>query len=512
MEDSRRGEFLRFLRKPINFRPILFCALSFAAGIFFFGKFGADKVKASSLAIIAVLAVILVALPFCVKSRFKTYLITSAFCLIFCSLGLFSANVSLNSFEKGAFESGDYYVSGEVEFVREYDNNARFVTLKKCVYNGKKGGKLYIKYFPKKVKKYDLVNVICSASPCDEYSGDGLSSNVFYGETMIASGATFCEVADRSKSLCSRFAKFTDDILSDGSDEEEFAVARSLIRGDTDKMGENIEAYRMSGVAHVFAVSGMHVGLVFAALSLVFRFIPVKKIIKSLIISVVLFFYAYLCGMTASSVRAAVMCSVAAMASSLGEKRDRINSIAIALFIVLAINPFDLFSAGFVLSFAVSFAIILLVAPIKEIFSFAPKRIGDTLSVLFAANSVSAPLSVMYFGYFPLVSFVTNIVVLPLVSVTFYSLWIGLIVSAILPVNRLIALFIPSNLIKLMSGLCNVFANFPLCITVFPALFAAVYFVALIVASDFINGRRKTKIYSAVFAVVSVIVATLASL
>lgn len=63
-----------------------------------------------------------------------------------------------------------------------------------------------------------------------------------------------------------------------------------------------------------------------------------------------------------------------------------------------------------------------------------------------------------------------------------------------------------------MSGLCNVFANFPLCITVFPALFAAVYFVALIVASDFINGRRKTKIYSAVFAVVSVIVATLASL
>lgn len=512
MEDSQRGKFLRFLTKPVNFRPILFCVLSFAAGIFFFGKFGADEIKASALAISAVISVMIVALPFCVKSRFRTFLITSAFCLIFCALGLISANASLDSFRKGRFESGDYYVSGEVDFVREYDGNTRFVTLKNCVYNGKKGGKLYIKYFPKKVEKYDLVNVICTVSPCDEYSGEGLSENVFYGETMIASGATFCEVTGGSKSLCSRFAKFTDEILSDGSGEEEYVVARSLIRGDTDKMGDKIEAYRMSGVAHIFAVSGMHVGLVFAALSFVFRFVPIKKIIKSLIISVALFFYAYLCGMSASSVRAAVMCSVMALTGALGEKKDRINSIAAALFIVLAINPFDLFSAGLVLSFAVSFAIMVIAAPIKEVLGFAPRKVKDSLSVLFAANSVSAPLSVAYFGYFPIVSFVTNIVVLPLVSITFYSLWIGLIVGAILPVNRLIALFIPSNLIKLVSGLCGVFANFPLYVEVFPALFCAVYFAALLIFSDFINCGRKVKFFSAGFAVVSVIVAAVASL
>lgn len=511
MEDSTRGKILRFLTKPVNFRPILFCALSFAAGIFFFGKFGADKTRAFALSAVAVLAVITVALLFCIKNRFKTFLITSVICLIFCMLGFVSANVSLNSFEKGMLESGDYYVSGEVDYVREYDGT-RFVTLKNCVYNGRDGGELYIKYFPKKVKKYDLVNVICTASPCDEFSGDALSSNVFYGNAMVASGATFCEVIGRSKSLCSVFAKFTDTIFSDGTDEDGFAVARSLIRGDTDKMGDKIDAYRMSGVAHVFAVSGMHVGLIFAALSFIFRYIPIGKVIKSLIISVVLFLYAYLCGMSASAVRAAVMCSVAALTSAVGEKKDRVNSIAIALFIVLAINPFDLFSAGFVLSFAVSFAIMILAAPIKEIFSFAPRKIKETLSVLLSANAVSIPLSVMYFGYSPLVSFVTNIVILPLVTITFYFLWAGLIVCAILPVNRLIALFIPSNLIKLVSGLCNVFANFPLYITVFPTLFSVLYFVALIVFSDLINIGRKAKVCSACFAVVSVIVATVASL
>lgn len=68
MEDSQRGKFLRFLTKPVNFRPILFCVLSFAAGIFFFGKFGADEIKASALAISAVISVMIVALPFCVKA------------------------------------------------------------------------------------------------------------------------------------------------------------------------------------------------------------------------------------------------------------------------------------------------------------------------------------------------------------------------------------------------------------------------------------------------------------
>lgn len=121
MDDSGRGEFLRFLRKPVNFRPILFCALSFGVGIFFFGRFAAKGALAAVFAFVAVLAAICVALPFCIGRRRKVYLITSAFCLAFVALGLLAADIAFKKYLGGRFETDGYFVSGEVESVYEND-------------------------------------------------------------------------------------------------------------------------------------------------------------------------------------------------------------------------------------------------------------------------------------------------------------------------------------------------------------------------------------------------------
>lgn len=365
MDDSGRGEFLRFLRKPVNFRPILFCALSFGVGIFFFGRFAAKGALAAVFAFVAVLAAICVALPFCIGRRRKVYLITSAFCLAFVALGLLAADIAFKKYLGGRFETDGYFVSGEVESVYENDGKY-FATLKNCKYNGKSGGKFYFRYAPPELEKYDIVEVVCNAAPADAFKGSGLSSNVIYGRAMISAGVNYYRVVGKSDKFYAGFAGFTDRILSEGFDREEYAVARALLRGDTDEMGEAIDFYRLSGIAHVFAVSGMHVGLVFAAFTMIFKPIRIRKIYKSLAISCLLFVYAYLCGMTASSVRAAVMCSVAALVGSVGEKKDRVNAIAFAFVVVLVLNPFDLFRAGFVLSFAVSFAIIVFSRQIKR--------------------------------------------------------------------------------------------------------------------------------------------------
>ena len=145
MDDSGRGEFLRFLRKPVNFRPILFCALSFGVGIFFFGRFAAKGALAAVFAFVAVLAAICVTLPFCIGRRRKVYLITSAFCLAFVALGLLAADIAFKKYLGGRFETGGYFVSGEVESVYENDGKY-FATLRNCKYNGKSGGKFYFRY------------------------------------------------------------------------------------------------------------------------------------------------------------------------------------------------------------------------------------------------------------------------------------------------------------------------------------------------------------------------------
>ena len=504
MDDSGRGEFLRFLRKPVNFRPILFCALSFGVGIFFFGRFAAKGALASVFAFVAVLAAICVALPFCIGRRRKVYLITSAFCLAFVALGLLAADIAFKKYLGGRFETDGYFVSGEVESVYENDGKY-FATLKNCKYNGKSGGKFYFRYAPSELEKYDVVEVVCNAAPAVVFKGSGLSSDVIYGRAMISAGVNYYRVVGKSGKFYAGFAGFTDRILSEGFDKEEYAVARALLRGDTDEMGEAIDFYRLSGIAHVFAVSGMHVGLVFAAFTMIFKPIRIRKIYKSLAISCLLFVYAYLCGMTASSVRAAVMCSVAALVGSVGEKKDRVNAIAFAFVVVLVLNPFDLFRAGFVLSFAVSFAIIVFSRQISDKLSFMPTFLRDSLSVMISASSVSVPLCVIYFGAFPLASFISNLIVVPLVSVSFYTLWLGLAISAILPINRLIAFFVPGNLLHLSTGLCKVFANFPLSISGFPTIFAVVYFAALLSVAETVNTGKRLRFASCGYVVLSLV-------
>ncbi len=504
MDDSGRGEFLRFLRKPVNFRPILFCALSFGVGIFFFGRFAAKGALAAVFAFVAVLAAICVALPFCIGRRRKVYLITSAFCLAFVALGLLAADIAFKKYLGGRFETDGYFISGEVESVYENDGKY-FATLKNCKYNGKSGGKFYFRYAPPELEKYDIVEVVCNAAPADVFKGSGLSSNVIYGRAMISAGVNYYRVVGKSDKFYAGFAGFTDRILSEGFDREEYAVARALLRGDTDEMGEAIDFYRLSGIAHVFAVSGMHVGLVFAAFTMIFKPIRIRKIYKSLAISCLLFVYAYLCGMTASSVRAAVMCSVAALVGSVGEKKDRVNAIAFAFVVVLVLNPFDLFRVGFVLSFAVSFAIIVFSRQISDKLSFMPTFLRDSLSVMISASSVSVPLCVIYFGAFPLASVISNLIVVPLVSVSFYTLWLGLAISAILPINRLIAFFVPGNLLHLSTGLCKVFANFPLSISDFPTIFAVVYFVALLSVAETVNTGKRLRFASCGYVVLSLV-------
>ncbi len=504
MDDSGRGEFLRFLRKPVNFRPILFCALSFGVGIFFFGRFAAKGALAAVFAFVAVLAAICVTLPFCIGRRRKVYLITSAFCLAFVALGLLAADIAFKKYLGGRFETGGYFVSGEVESVYENDGKY-FATLKNCKYNGKSGGKFYFRYAPPELEKYDIVEVVCNAAPAVVFKGSGLSSNVIYGRAMISAGVNYYRVVGKSDKFYAGFAGFTDRILSEGFDREEYAVARALLRGDTDEMGEAIDFYRLSGIAHIFAVSGMHVGLVFAAFTMIFKPIRIRKIYKSLAISCLLFVYAYLCGMTASSVRAAVMCSVAALVGSVGEKKDRVNAIAFAFVVVLVLNPFDLFRAGFVLSFAVSFAIIVFSRQISDKLSFMPTFLRDSLSVMISASSVSVPLCVIYFGAFPLASFISNLIVVPLVSVSFYTLWFGLAISAILPINRLIAFFVPGNLLHLSTGLCKVFSNFPLSISGFPTIFAVVYFAALLSVAETVNTGKRLRFASCGYVVLSLV-------
>ena len=132
-----------------------------------------------------------------------------------------------------------------------------------------------------------------------------------------------------------------------------------------------------------------------------------------------------------------------------------------------------------------------------------PDKFSDSFAVIIAAQTVAMPLSVNYFGSFPLVAIITNLILLPFISVAFYSLWIATLFCLIFPFNRLIALYISNFVIKATHASCEILAGFPLSVTKFGLVFCIVYYFALIICSDMVNASPKFKKISAAVAAVS---------
>ena len=133
-------------------------------------------------------------------------------------------------------------------------------------------------------------------------------------------------------------------------DSETAAVSYAMLTGNTQAISEeSLESFRYGGVAHVFAVSGLHIGLIFGIFSYILKRFRNKYITSAVCICAV-FFYAAICGFTLSSLRAAIMCTVTALARLLREKYDGLNSLAVAVIILMSITPLSLISIGFQLS------------------------------------------------------------------------------------------------------------------------------------------------------------------
>lgn len=148
---------------------------------------------------------------------------------------------------------------------------------------------------------------------------------------------------------------------------DEGSLAMAMLLGDRDALSPDEQlAFQKAGVAHLMAVSGLHVGLLSVALLLLLNKLTLKKAYHLPVMVVFLAFYCVITGFSPASVRASVMALLIMVAYAVGRKPDPLATLAAAAMIVLMINPLQLFSAGFTLSFAAMTGILLLYAPIRR--------------------------------------------------------------------------------------------------------------------------------------------------
>lgn len=210
---------------------------------------------------------------------------------------------------------------------------------------------------------------------------------------------------------------------------QQAAILKALLvgaRGDVDS--DLRKQFANVGVIHVLAVSGLHVGFILAGFLGIFSFLRIRNPWRTLLTVIGLLFYAWLTGLSPSVFRASVMAIVFLGGRLLQRRFDILNSLAVAAFILLTIQPLDLFQPGFQLSFAAVAGIVLLYNRFAQIlrplfYSLQEKGLGlfSAIITLFfvslAAQLATLPLTAYYFGRIPIVSLLANLIVVPLVAV-----------------------------------------------------------------------------------------------
>lgn len=217
---------------------------------------------------------------------------------------------------------------------------------------------------------------------------------------------------------------------------QEVSVAAALVLGFRDFLDiEQINAFSSAGAMHVLAVSGMHVGILFLMLGAVFGWIEKFRRIrwlKHLMILSFIWFYAMLTGFSPSVMRASVMISVMIIGQMISRKGNIYNTMALAATILISFKPFMITEVGFQLSFLAVFGIVAWHPVVFRWFepsSWLLHKIWEITSVSLAAQIMTFPLGLLYFHQFPLLFFVSNLVVIPLAFVIMVSTIVLLLLS-----------------------------------------------------------------------------------
>ncbi|MEL1240854.1 ComEC/Rec2 family competence protein [Flavobacterium flavipallidum] len=205
------------------------------------------------------------------------------------------------------------------------------------------------------------------------------------------------------------------------------AVASALILGQRQDIApEIIQDYQYAGAVHILSVSGLHVGFIFLFLNFILKPIPNTQkgsLIKLSILLLSLFLFALIAGLSPSIVRSVVMFSFVAIGLHLRRSVNIYHTLLVSMLLILLFQAYFLFDVGFQLSYLALFFIVWF-QPILASYWKPKNKIlkycWDILTVSFAAQIGTLPLSLYYFHQFPGLFFITNLAVIPLLSIIMF--------------------------------------------------------------------------------------------
>jgi len=222
----------------------------------------------------------------------------------------------------------------------------------------------------------------------------------------------------------------------------ELSIAEALLIGYRDNLDRDlVQSYSNTGVVHIIAISGLHLGMIYGLLIVLFRpFAKYRwnKIVKPIVILIVLWGFSFIAGAAPSILRSAVMFSFIVLSESFSRKTNIYNSLAASAFLLLLINPFNLWDVGFQLSYSAVLSIVVFQKKINNWFYFKNKilrAVWSLSAVTLSAQILTLPIVLYHFHQFPTLFLFTNLFAVPFSGFILYSELLLLLVSSIDYIN-----------------------------------------------------------------------------
>jgi ComEC/Rec2-related protein len=281
--------------------------------------------------------------------------------------------------------------------------------------------------------------------------------------------------------------------------------AKGMILGDvSDIDDEMMNAFRDTGIAHLLSVSGLHVSLLAVAFSLLFRR---NAWVRFFAVALFCALYAAITAFSPPVVRSCIMLLIGLLAFPLRRRLDAVSALSASFVLILLLNPYSLWNAGFQLSFVAVLSMVLL-API---FQKPLMRLGSTAAGLVGSSAAvvigTLPTSCYFFEQAQMLSLVTNLFVIPISGVFLIPAFVGVLFSFVwLPLGNFVC-WVARVSLDVILGVARFGGKLTLLLPAPNVIAYLLWLTAMVFASRlFLRGGKTRALYAVVLFFLSALV------
>ena len=366
---------------------------------------------------------------------------------------------SCDIYNSKTIESGSFTLSGKVKSEISVGDRVEFMLDDIVVDGVKYDGTAYVYYYGEDIdfSSGDYVSVNGKLTSFDYDPFEGKYASMITNGNRYSILTSDCVLQKKSEpefldkirlKVKENFYTYTRQDTAD--------IATALMFGDKNFISDSLyDDVKVSGLAHTLAVSGLHIGIFAAFLNMILKKCKAKSLIRLIVVGIVLMIYLAFCNFPASAVRAYVMILCIMFAGVIGAKRDNLSSLALAGIIILGYSPLSLFASGFQLSMCAVLGIAILNKPILKVFK-RKNKFTEIVTTSVSTNLMTYPISAAAFGTFPTLFILSNIIILPIMSVMFIGILFLTLFTLIVPLPNILViadyLLLPFKTVVFLCG------------------------------------------------------------